>query len=124
MRKLCVTLLLLAALPLAAADMTRLLIHVTDDQGEPVGNASVVVKFVKGRSKIKFKKIVKEWEMRTSEEGTVKVPELPQGEILIQVIARNHQTFGKYFDVDQEEKTVEIRLNPPQPQYSVDGPGK
>ena len=50
--------------------------------------------------------------------GEAKVPEIPQGEIRIQVIAKGFQTFGQIFDVTEEEKTIEIKLNPPQQQYS------
>ena len=37
----------------------------------------------------------------------------------IQVNAKNFQTFGEVFDVDSEEKTIVIKLNPPQQQYSA-----
>jgi hypothetical protein len=33
--------------------------------------------------------------------------------------AKNYQTFGDNFGGDQEQKTIEITLNPPQPQYSA-----
>jgi hypothetical protein len=102
-----------------AGDMTRLSFVVTNADNKPVSNAAVIVKFVQGRSKIKLTKIRKEWELRTGEAGTAKIPAIPQGKILIQVIAKNYQTFGQTFDVDQEEKTIEIKLNPPQKQYSA-----
>jgi hypothetical protein len=34
------------------------------------------------------------------------------------VIAKGYQTFGDTFDVDEDERTIEIKLNPPQKQYS------
>jgi hypothetical protein len=37
----------------------------------------------------------------------------------VQIIAKNYQTFGQNFDVDDEQKTLDITLNPPQEQYSV-----
>ena len=46
-------------------------------------------------------------------------PSIPQGKIRIQVIAKGYQTFGKIFDITEEEKTVDITLNPPQQQYSA-----
>jgi hypothetical protein len=49
----------------------------------------------------------------------VKIPPIPQGKILIQVIAKNYQTFGQTFDIDETEKTIDVRLNPPQSQYSA-----
>jgi hypothetical protein len=118
MRKLLL-LLVLAMVPALAADMTKLKIVVMNQDNKPIDRASVVVKFVQGRSKIKFTKIRKAWELRTSQEGIAKIPSIPQGKILIQVIAKNYQTFGETFDVDEEEKTIEIKLKPPQQQYSA-----
>ena len=105
---------------LAGPPMTTLTIEVTDQAGKPVDRAGVIVKFVKGHSVVKLgKSIKKEWEMRTSQEGRVTIPPIPQGTILIQVIAKNYQTFGDNFDVDEPRKTITIKLNPPQPQYSA-----
>lgn len=107
-------------LPVLGADMTTLTISVKSPSGKPVENASVIVKFVKGHAITKLgKKIRKEWELRTNQEGIVKIPPIPQGTILVQIIAKNFQTFGQNFDVDEEEKTLDITLNPPQPQYSA-----
>ena len=107
-------------LPLFAADMATLTISVKSPTGKPVESASVIVKFLKGRSAAKLgKKIRKEWELRTNQEGMVKIPPIPQGTILVQIIAKGYQTFGQNFDVDEEQKTLGIKLNPPQPQYSV-----
>jgi hypothetical protein len=57
--------------------------------------------------------------MRTNQEGIAKVPEIPQGTILIQVIATGYQTFGQTFEVNELEKTIEVKLNSPQEQYSA-----
>ncbi len=104
----------------AAVPMTKLNIQVTTLGGRPIDRADVVVRFVKGRNYFKLgKKIRTTWEMRTNQEGIAKVPEFPQGTILVQVIAKGYQTFGKTFDVDEAEKTLEIKLNPPQEQYSA-----
>lgn len=111
---------LAAALPALADDLTKLEIHVTNQVGHPLDNASVVVKFVEGRSKVKFgAKIRKEWDLKTSQEGVVKVPAIPKGAILIQVRADNYQTFGQTLEIREDEKLVEIKLKPPQPQYSA-----
>jgi hypothetical protein len=119
MRKLIVLSMLIAA-SVFASDETNLTIVVTNAAGKPIDRASVVVKFVQGRSKVKFgAKIRKEWDLKTSQEGVAKIPSIPQGKILIQVIAPNYQTFGQTFDVDQEEKTVDVKLNPPQSQYTA-----
>lgn len=104
-------------------ELTRIRIDVKTLGGKPIDRASVVVNFVEGRSAVKLgKKIIKHWEIRTNQEGIAKLPAIPQGKIKIQVIAKGYQTYGDYFDIDEEEKTIEIKLNPPQPQYSAHDP--
>ncbi len=120
MPRLLFAALLLSASALVSAPMTSLTIEVKNLAGKPVDNASVVVKFIKGHSIAKLGKGIRhEWELRTNQEGMVKIPAIPQGRILVQVIAKNHQTFGQTFDVDEEQKTLTVRLNPPQAQYSA-----
>jgi hypothetical protein len=108
------------ALPLlVAGDTTKIRVKVLNLDGKPIDRASVIVRFVEGRSALKLgKKIMTHWEMRTNQDGIAKIPELPQGKLLIQIIAKGYQTFGKTFDVDEDERTIEIKLNPPQSQYS------
>ncbi|HLY20779.1 MAG TPA: hypothetical protein VKR61_26315 [Bryobacteraceae bacterium] len=105
----------------ASVPMTKITVQVNTQGGRPVDRADVVVKFVKGRSVAKLgKKVHMSWEMRTNQEGLARVPvTIPQGTILIQVIAKGYQTFGQTFDVDEEEKTIPVKLNSPQEQYSA-----
>ncbi len=120
-RLLLCAVLSLAPLLCAPPPMTTLTIEVTNLNGKPVDRASVIVKFVKGHNVFKLGKSIKtEWDTRTSQEGRVTIPPIPQGDILIQVIAKNYQTFGDTFSVDEAEKTITIKLNPPQAQYSED----
>jgi hypothetical protein len=103
-----------------ASAMTKLNVQVTTQGGKPIDHADVVVKFVKGHSIILLGKAIRtSWEMRTNQEGIAKVPEVPQGTILIQVIATGYQTFGQTFEVNEIEKTIEVKLNSPQEQYSA-----
>ncbi|HTR66015.1 MAG TPA: carboxypeptidase-like regulatory domain-containing protein [Terriglobales bacterium] len=114
------TVLAAFALTAAAAPMTKINILVKNQVGKPVDRASVVVRFVEGHSVIKLGKAVRTtYEMKTNEEGEVQIPSIPQGKIRIQVIAKGYQTFGEIFDITDEEKTVNIALNPPQQQYSA-----
>ena len=120
-RLLLIPALLVGSLSLFAdPPMTKLTIEVKTAGGNPIDRAGVIVRFVEGRSYVKLgKKIRTTYELRTSQEGLAKIPAIPQGKILIQVIAKGYQTFGRNFDVDEEEKTIEIKLNPPQSQYSA-----
>lgn len=118
-RAACVLVLTCAA---TAADtpMTNLRVEVKTLSDKPIERASVIVKFVSGRSVIKLgKQINTSWQMKTNQEGVAKIPPLPQGKILIQVISKGYQTFGETIEVEEPEKVVEIKLKPPQPQYSA-----
>ena len=57
--------------------------------------------------------------MKTNQEGVVSIPPIPQGKILVQVMAKGYQTFGQTVDVSDEEKTIQVQLKPPQSQYSA-----
>lgn len=110
--------LLLAATSFAA-EMTRLQVMVKNLDGKPVEHAAVILKFVSSTVKIKIGKTTTTWEARTNQDGLMKVPPMPQGKIQVQVIAKGYQTFGQVFQVDESDKTIEIKLNPPQQQYSA-----
>jgi hypothetical protein len=100
--------------------MTKLNVHVATPGGRPIEHADVVVKFISGHSAILLGKAIRtSWEMRTNQEGVAKVPEVPQGKILIQVIATGYQTFGQTYEIYELEKTIDIKLNSPQEQYSA-----
>ena len=108
------------AIPGFAADKTKLTVQVTSaDTGKPIDRASVIVRFQHGRN-VNLKKIVTSWETKTNQEGRVTIPAITQGEITIQIIAKDFQTFGDVYELEQENQTVAIKLNRPQSQYSED----
>jgi hypothetical protein len=121
MRKLWLLLAASFVMPalVLAADLTKITIVVTSPSGKPLDRASVIVSFA-GRSIAKLgKKVRTSWEVRTSQAGTVDIPEMPKGKIRVQVIAKGFQTFGQTFDVDEDQRTIDVKLNLPQAQYSV-----
>ncbi|MEO5926570.1 MAG: carboxypeptidase-like regulatory domain-containing protein [Bryobacteraceae bacterium] len=124
MRNVILLVLCLAAcLPsFADSDVTRVTVKVVDDRGKPIDRANVRLVFKQGRRKSTLKKIKRSWELKTSQEGTAKLPGIPKGDIMIQVTAKNHQSFGDTFTIEEDEKLVEITLKPPQEPYSVHGP--
>ncbi len=103
-------------------DYTRLTVKVTDDKGKPIDRANVRLVFKQGRRKLTLKKIRRSWELKTSQEGTAKLPGIPKGDILIQITAKNHQSFGDTFTIEEDDRLVEISLKAPQQPYSVHGP--
>jgi hypothetical protein len=112
--------LMLVATALAAPPMTSLRIEVKTHEDKPIERASVIVTFVEGRDYMKLgKKVYVPFELKTNMEGVAKIPPVPQGKIKVQVIAKGYQTFGEIFEVNETEKTVEVKLNPPQQPYSA-----
>jgi nitrogen fixation protein FixH len=91
---------------------TRLRIEITDPKGKPVDNASVYVRFNQSAGVFHKDKLA-ELNLKTNEDGTVKVPDIPQGKILIQVIAKGLHTYGKWYDIEKDQETVQIKLEPP-----------
>jgi len=122
LRTWMVSAVLLASLAAGAlaAPMTKINIVLKDQAGKPVDHASVVVRFVQGHSVVKLGKAIRTtFELRSNQEGEARIPSIPQGKIRVQVIAKGYQTFGQIFDVTEEEKTLDITLNPPQQQYTA-----
>jgi len=90
---------------------TKLRIHITAND-KPVGNASVYVRFPVSGGLFHKDKLA-ELNLKTNEDGSVKVPDIPRGKILIQVVAKGWKTYGKWYDVATDAMTVEIKLESP-----------
>jgi hypothetical protein len=93
----------------------KLRIHVTAND-KPVGNASVYVKYHE-QSGLFHREKLAEMNFKTNEDGSVKVPEVPRGKVLIQVIAKGWKTFGKWYDIETEGQTIDIKLEEPHHWY-------
>jgi hypothetical protein len=85
---------------------------VSGSDGKPIGNASVYVRYNESGGFLHKDKLA-ELNFKTNQDGSVKVPEIPQGKILIQVIAKGWHTYGKWYDIDTDEQTIQIKLDPP-----------
>ncbi len=127
MRTIClwaagVTVFLGLAMALHADDLTKLTVVVKTQAGRPVDRAEVIVRWKANAKHPRLsygKNVQRQFDVRTDQEGQVEVPAIPQGSIQIQVFAKGYQTFGKIFEIYDEEKTVEVTVNPPQQQYSA-----
>jgi hypothetical protein len=93
------------------ATTTKLRIIVTGND-KPVSNASVYVKYNEPGGLFHREKLA-EMSFRTNLDGSVKVPEVPRGKILIQVIAKGWHTYGKWYEIETESETIQIKLEPP-----------
>jgi len=109
---------------LAKHPTTAIQVQVKNQKNAPVERAAVILDFLSTHRQV-FKLGRREpihWEVRTNMEGIARFPTIPQGTIRVQVIAKDYQTFGKKFDVDDPQKTIDVTLNPPQKQYTIYGP--
>lgn len=100
---------------------TVIKIVVRNQFNKPVENAEVILDWVgdhrqvlKGWTKKKI-----HWEVHTNQEGLAHFPPVPEGAIQLQVNKKAYQTWGDKVEVSGAEKTIEIKLSPPQSQYSA-----
>lgn len=91
---------------------TRLSIEVTGgDDKKPVPDASVYLKYVALTKHGKEEKV--ELNLKTNQEGVTHSPEIPQGKVLIQIVAPGWKTFGQYYDAQSDDQTIQIHLERP-----------
>jgi uncharacterized GH25 family protein len=119
--RLLVSAVFASLLLIAAAPQTAVNVTVKDKFDKPVDNAAVILDFLGSHQITKLgRRRQTHWEVHTNQEGLAHFPPIPQGTIQLQVVAKNHQTFGKKFDIDTDQKTIDVKLNPPQEQYTAD----
>lgn len=89
--------------------------------GKPVANAAVVFRSVKdGKDEGNL-------EVKTNEEGKAVIDVIPTGsKVQVQVIADGFATFAESYQVDEPDRTIEIKMLRPRAQVSLyqDNSGK
>lgn len=125
-RALLTILALLATLPVLCADQkTTIKVVVKNQFDKPVENAAVILDFLGSHKVTKLGMRGKmHWELKTNQQGIAHFPPVPEGTVQLQIITQKYQTYGKKLDIEGEEKTIDITLNPPQTQYSAHPPLK
>ena len=103
----------LVAPALAAAEAeVRVEVQVTAEAtGQPVEGAAIYLKFKEERLLRKDKKM--EWRVKTNKEGKAVFPPIPEGVVLVQVIAKGWKTYGEYHTLEGPKQLLEIKLKPP-----------
>ena len=82
--------------------------------GKPLKNAAVVFHPAMGDNQ------EGNMELKTNDEGVATLTIVPTGsEVLVQVIMQGYRTFGQKYDVPNAEKSITIKLLPPDQQYSI-----
>jgi hypothetical protein len=80
------------------------------EEKKPIIDASVYLKFTEAKA-LRDKKI--EYNLKTNQSGVARSPEIPKGHLLIQIVAPGWKTFGQYYDITQDEQTIQINLERP-----------
>ena len=91
---------------------TRLRILVMNYDGKPVPSASVYVRFNEAGGFLHKDKLA-EMAFKTNDDGSVKVPSVPVGKILIQVVGKGVHSYGKWYDIVKDQEPIEIKLDKP-----------
>ncbi len=61
-------------------------------------------------------------ELKTNEEGKASLSLIPIGsKLMVQVIVPGYRTFGQEYDVPDSEKSIVVKMLPPNEQYSIYG---
>ena len=80
------------------------------DAKKPVVDASVYLKFTEDKL-LRDKKV--EFNLKTNQNGVARSPGIPKGRVLIQIVSPGWKTFGQYFEINQDEQTIQINLDRP-----------
>jgi hypothetical protein len=92
--------------------VAKLRVEVTGDKGQPIGNASVYIRYPEEHHLLRHSTQT-EMNFKTNQDGSVKVPEVHMGKILIQIVVPGWKTYGKWYNIEKEEETIQIKLEKP-----------
>ena len=82
-----------------------------DADSKPIENASVIFQLLGDKGNM---------ELKTNEDGKSVIDVLPTGSTMVlQIIAKGYQTFGKQYKIDKSDMTFGVRLKRPGEQYSI-----
>lgn len=81
------------------------------DDGKPIDDAAVIFQLMGDKGNM---------ELKTNEDGKTMIDVLPTGsKVLLQVIAKGYQTYGKQYSIDKATIGIEVKMNRPVREYSI-----
>jgi hypothetical protein len=96
-----------------SADLQFVVTKITN--GKPIRNASIILHPVNDKGEQEKGGL----QLKTDSEGKTGFRGIPYGKLRVQVLATGFQTYGEDFEINQPEHQFEIKLKPPQRQYSI-----
>ena len=98
------------------SDTVTIHIEVTGgDKDKPIEAASIYVRYTDPHKHGSGRQV--EMNVKTTPEGKARVPYVPRGKVVIQVIAEGWKTFGREFEITQDEQVIKIHLDRPHKWY-------
>jgi carboxypeptidase family protein len=117
----CVATFLLVMVPLPVGarpeDRTSVTVVVKEaDTGQPINQAHLTLQFRQpgNPSRLKLPKRLA-FSAKTNSQGRYKFTDIPKGTVRLLVTADRHQSFGKDFEVSEDNQVLEVKLKKPQP---------
>lgn len=98
-------------------ERTDVVVEVKDaETGRPISQAHITFQFTEPGSPLKLKRSkMISYSAKTNAQGRYKFTNIPKGTVRVMVIAQGRQTFGKEFEVEQDNQVIEVKLKKPQP---------
>jgi hypothetical protein len=91
----------------------RVVVKEAEDDA-PIYQAHLTLQFQEGR-KLKRDKWIG-FSAKTDKDGKCTFHHIPRGSIRLFVTSEHHQSYGKEFEIDQDNQLIEVKLRKPQPQ--------
>lgn len=103
--------------PVRAEESSLAEVHVIvkeADTGQPIENAQITVQFRENPGKLKRARTIT-LTAKTNAQGKCRVPLVPKGTIRLLVTAERRQSFGREYEIAEDEPVIEVALRRPQP---------
>lgn len=100
-----------------AEERTNLTVVVTESEnGQPIPQARLTLQFREPGNPAKLKRSKPiAYSAKTNAQGRYRFTNLPKGTIRLLVTAERRQSFGKEFELEQDNQVIDVRLKKPQP---------
>ncbi len=83
---------------------------------QPINQARLTLQFREPKGKLGMRRgKLLSFSAKTNLHGRYKFTDIPKGTVRLMVTAERHQSFGKEFEIEQDNQMIEVKLKPPKP---------
>ena len=80
------------------------------DTGDPISQARLTLTFKQGKLRRPIT-----YNAKTNAQGRYRFTNIPKETVRLLITAEHHQSFGKEYDLEEDNQVIEIKLKKPQP---------